>query len=346
MLSYAPKISNIYRPEALYGRKQSTRAAKRLVAGLILASAAILLCPVAVLAQYPNKLIRMVVAFPPGGATDLLARIVAGKLRDSMGQTVVVDNKSGASGVIGAEVVVRSPPDGYTILYTASTIVVSPWIQKVPFDTEKDLIPVSQTTASTYALVTAPKFPANTFQEFLAYVRKQPGRFNYGSFGHGSGPHLTMEMLKNLAKVEITHVPYKGSAPMLTDLIADQIDMAFDAPSSVLPYIGAGRLKALAVAGPQPVDVLPGVPTISQMFPGFDTDAWQGVFVPAGTPREIVGKLSGEIAKAFRSPEIIKLFSERGFRAVAKGHEEFSTYMKAELSKYEKVIKENNIRGE
>ena len=313
---------------------------------LLLAILAILFSPPTPASEYPSKPIRMVVAFPPGGAADVVARIVANKLHDSMGQTIVVDNKPGAAGVIAADFVAHAVPDGYTILSTASTIAVSPWIQKLNYDTEKDLIAVAQTTASTYALVTLPKFTAASFQEFLEYARKQSGRLNYGSFGPGSGPHLTMEMLKNAAKLQITHVPYKGSAPLLTDLLAGHIDMGFDTTSSVIPYVSSGRLKVLALAGSQTMDVLPGVPTISQTFPGFDTDAWQGIFVPTGTPKEIVTKLSAEIVKTMRSPDVNKILAERGFRAVPKGHEQFTAYVRAELSKYEKVIKENNIRAE
>ena len=328
------------------GGWRSLFARKGLRAVVVAALAAILLCPDAVLAQYPNKPIRMVISFPPGGAADVMGRIVAGKLRDSMGQPIVVDNKAGAAGVVATEFVAHSAPDGYTILYAASTITVYPWIQKLSFDVEKDLIAVSQTTATTYALVTAPKFPASTFQEFLAYVKKQPGRLNYGSYGPGSGPHITMEVLKNLAKLEITHVPYKGSAPQLTDLIAGQIDMAFDTTAAVVPYVSAGRLKALAVAGPQPIDVLPGVPPIAQTFPGFDMDSWQGVFVPAGTPKEIVANLSAELGKAVHAPDAAKLIRERGFRPIGSSHEQFTDYVAAELKKYEKVIRQNNIRGE
>jgi tripartite-type tricarboxylate transporter receptor subunit TctC len=153
-----------------------------------------------------------------------------------------------------------------------------------------------------------------------------------------------MEILTNLAKLQMTHVPYKGSAPMLTDLIAGQIDMAFDTTAAVVPYTSSGRLKALAIAGPQPIDLLPGVATIAQTFPGFDTDAWQGVFVPAGTPKEIVARLSAELVKAIRLPDVSKLIAERGFRPVGSTHEQFSAHVKAELRKYEKVIKENNIR--
>lgn len=288
----------------------------------------------------------MVIPFVPGGPADLMGRAIGAKLRDSMGQPVVIDNRPGAAGVVASELVVRSAPDGYTVLYAVSTITVSPWVQKLSFDTEKDLTPVTQTTATSYVLVTTPKFPANSFEEFLAYVKAQPGRLTYGSYGPGSGPHITTEILMKLAGLNITHVPYKGSAPMLTDLIGGQINLAFDTTSSIVPYTSSGRLKALAIAGPLPIDLLPGVPTIAQTYPGFDTDAWQGVFVPAGTPKDIVAKLHAEIVKAIHLPDVAKLISDRGFRLVGSSPAQFSAYVKAELWKYEKVIRENNIRAE
>lgn len=297
-------------------------------------------------AAFPSKPIRLVVAFPPGSAGDLVARMVSTKLQENLGQPVVVDNRPGATGNIAAEAVVRAPADGYTLLSTSSALAIVPWLQKMPFDPLKDLLPLSQTIAGSYVLVVHPSFPARNLAEFLALVKKSPGRFMYASYGNGSGPHLAMELLKARAGLFVTHVPYRGAAPALQDLLGGQVDMAFDTTVATLAHIRAGKLRAIALGGPATYDILPGVPTIAQTYAGFDTDGWQALFAPAGTPRELAQKLSAEIARAVRAPEVTGKLKELGFQAVGSNLQAFSTYFAAEHARYGKLIAERGIKGD
>lgn len=318
----------------------------RELAALLLIGGAVLVATVpAALAQpYPSKLVKMLIGYPPGSGTDLYGRAIAKHLQGSMGRSVIIENKVGAAGNIAVETAVRAPADGYTILLSASQIVINPFVRKLSYDIEKDLIPVLQTTAVSYVLVTSPKFPANDLAELIDVVKKNPGKFNYGSFGSGSGSHLTMVMLQRASGIEAAHVQYSGSPQMLTALIAGEIEMAFDTPQSFMPHVQSGRLKAIAIGGPLPMEVIPGVAPIAKMFPGFDTDGWQGIFVPAGTPKGVVDKLAAEVAEALRSPEIKSMSTRLGVRLVGSTPEVFAAYMKSELRKYEQVVRENNIR--
>lgn len=297
-------------------------------------------------AQYPEKPIKMLIGYPPGSATDLFGRFIGDYLQRSMGQPVVVENRPGAAGNIAAETAVRAHHDGYTLLNSASQIAINPFVQKLSFDTTKDLIPVTQTIAATYVLVTRPDFPANDLAGLIKHVKEKPGALDYGSYGQGSGPHLTMAMLQRLAGMKAEHIAYRGSPQMLTAVIAGEIDMAFDTSTSVASHIESGRLKAIAVAGPKSLSVLPGIEPIAKTFPGFNTDGWQGIFVPAGTPQDVVLKLNEEIVKALKTPGFKDLADARGVAVIASTQEEFAKYFQAELKKYEKVVKENDIRLE
>lgn len=300
--------------------------------------------PAAWAQAYPSKPVRMLVGYTPGSATDLYGRAIAKQLQDSLGQPVVVDNKPGAAGNIAVETAVRAAPDGYTVLNSASQIVINPFVQKLNYNTEKDLIPVSQTISVSYVLVTAPQFPAANLPELVEYVKKNPRKFNYGSYGSGSGPHLSMVMLQRASGMEMEHIQYRGSPQMLMALMAGEIDVAFDTSTSVASHVQSGKLKAVAVAGPRTVDVIPGAQPIARTFAGFDTDGWQGIFVPAGTPKNIVDRLAAEVGKALRTPELQTFSASRGVHLVGSTPEQFAAYMKQELRKYEQVVRENNIR--
>lgn len=293
---------------------------------------------------YPNKSVRMLVGYTPGSATDLYGRAIAKQLQESLGQAFVVDNKPGAAGNIAVETAARSAPDGYTLLNSASQIVINPFVQKLNYDTEKDLVPVSQTISVSYVLMTRPDFPASNLPELVAHVKKNPRKFNYGSYGSGSGPHLSMVMLQRASGMETEHIQYRGSPQMLLGLMAGEVHMAFDTSTSVASHVQSGRLKAIAVAGPRPVEVIPGAQPIAQTFPGFDTDGWQGIFVPAGTPADIVDRLAGEVGKALRTSELKAFSAARGVHLVGSTPDQFAAYMKQELRKYEQVVRENNIR--
>ena len=318
----------------------------RLLGSLLLISGAFVLSAggAAVAQPYPSKLVRMLIGYPAGSGTDLYGRAISRQLQTSLGWKIIVENKAGAAANIAAEAVVRSSPDGYTILLSASQIVINPFVRKLTYDVEKDLIPVLQTTAVSYVLVTHPKFSANSLVELIDVIKKTPGKLNYGSYGSGSGSHLSMVMLLGLAGLQAEHIQYNGSPAMLTAVAAGEVSMAFDTPQSVMPHLQSGRIKAIAIAGPQQLDVIPGVTTIAKMYPGFDTDGWQGIFVPAGTPKSIVDKLAMEVAEALRSPEIKSMSAKLGVRLVGNTPEVFAAYVKDELRKYEQIVRENNIR--
>lgn len=321
----------------MIARRDCLRAGAAAVAAMAL--------PSAWAQAYPSRPVRMLVGYTPGSSTDLLARAIAKQLQESMGQPFVVENRPGAAGNIAVESTVRAAADGYTLLNSASQIVINPFVQKLNFNTEKDLIPVSQTIAVSYVLLTRKDFPANHLPELVAHVKKHPRKFNYGSYGSGSGPHLSMVMLQRASGMQTEHIPYRGPSEMLLGLIAGEIDMAFDTNTSV-PYVQAGKLKAIATAGPREVEVFAGAQPIAQTYPGFDTDGWQGIFLPAGTPRDIVDRLAVEVGKALRTPDLKAYSASRGVRLVGSSPEQFAAYMKQELRKYEQVVRENNIRVE
>jgi tripartite-type tricarboxylate transporter receptor subunit TctC len=293
---------------------------------------------------YPNKTIKMVIGYPPGAATDLFGRAIAKNLQEITGQSVVVENKVGAAGTVAAEAIVRSNPDGYTILNSASQITINPFVQKLSFNTEKDLIPVIQTLSVSYVLITGPKFSVTSLSDLVEYAKKNPSKVNYGSYGNGSGPHLSMAMLEKLAGIEMQHIQYRGSPQLLTALLAGEIDVAFDTTTSILALVQAGKIKPLAIGGTKQSDLFPTVPTIAKSYPGFDSDGWQGFFVTAGTPTEIVKKLNADINKAMNSNELKALADARGVRIISGSSEQFSLFFKQELKKYEQVIRENNIK--
>jgi len=306
----------------------------------------ILLTPTSlILAQnYPSKPIKMIIGYPPGAATDLFGRAIAKQLQDSMGQAIIVENKVGAAATVATESVVRSLPDGYTILNSASQITINPFVQKLSFNTEKDLIPLIQTISVSYVLVSNPKFAPNNLAELVDYASKNSGKINYGSYGSGSGPHLSMAMLEKAAGIQMQHIQYRGSPQLLTALMAGEIDIAFDTTTSTLSLVQSGKIKALAIGGLKPSELFPNVPTIAKSYPGFDSDGWQGFLLPANTPSEIVKKLNLEINLALKSPVMKSLAESRGVRIVGGSSEQFSSFFKQELKKYEQLIIENNIK--
>lgn len=310
-----------------------------------LGSSILSLAAPAVLAQaWPARPIRIVVPFPPGSAGDSVPRAIAVALATSLGTPCVIDNRPGASGSIGADLVAKAAPDGYTLLSHSSGLTIQPHVTPAPFDLLRDLVPVAQTVAGSYVLVVPPSFPANDLQEFIATVRSAPGRFVFGSYGSGSGPHVAMELLKREAGLFIVHVPFRGAAPALQELLAGRLDMMFDTTYAALPHIRAGRLKAIAVGGLRPVDTLPGVHTVAERFPGFDTDGWQGLFAPAGTPDDIVHRLSQETARALHAPELSHMIADLGFRPVGNAPEQFAELVRSDYEKWGRVVRSRRIQ--
>ena len=294
-------------------------------------------------AAWPSKPVRMLVGYPPGSALDTFGRAICNQLQASLGQPFILDNRPGATTNIATDDVVHAAPDGYTILNTAVQITINPWLVPGKFDVARDLAPVTQTMSVTNVLLVAPDFPAKTLPELVAYTKANPGKVNYGTFGPGSSSHLNMAMLQHVSRLDAKHIPYKGSPQMLTALMAGEVQMCFDTTTSATPQVQGGKLRAIAVGSPRPIDAMPGVPAIASTYPGFDTDAWQGIFLPAATPRPIVEKLAAEVKKALETPELKALGARAGVRLTSSTPEQFTTYVKAELAKYERVVRENHI---
>jgi len=298
-------------------------------------------------AAYPTKPIRLVVPFPPGGATDILAREVAKHLTDAWGQSVVVDNRPGAGGNIGSELVARSAPDGYTLeMGTVGTHAINASLySKMPYDHVKDFVPVILVAGVPNVLEVNPSVPVNSVQELLAYAKANPGKLNFASSGSGTSIHLSGELFKVMAGVQMTHVPYKGSAPALSDLLGGQVQLMFDNLPPSLPQIKAGKLRALAVTSSTRAPALPDVPTVAEAgLPGFEASSWFGVLAPAGTPPAIVAKLNAEIAKWLTTPEAKEKLANVGANIASGTPEDFARHIQAETAKWAKVVKESGAK--
>ena len=298
--------------------------------------------------NYPSKVVRVVVPYPPGGTVDAVARTIAQRLSESMGQQFIVDNRPGASGTIGSAAVAKSPADGYTLLVQASTFVASPLLMgNVPYDVEKDFTAITN-LGSVPLLVTAyPGTPARNLKEFLAAIRADPKKYVFGTSAVGSASHLAEEAIKYEAKVDFTIVPYKGTAPALTDVMGGHISAMVDALPSTMPHVKGGKLKPLAVTTAKRLPSLPDVPTVAESgLEGFEMVSWYGLWAPPNLPQDLVTKLQQEVAKALKSPQVAKTLGDYGFVPSGSSPEEFKAYIKQESAKYAKLIKAANIRLE
>lgn len=291
--------------------------------------------------NYPDKPIKLVLAFPPGGPTDLVARVLAQKLTEQMGQSVVVENRPGANGNLGAEFVAKSAPDGYTVFYNTSAVTLSPALyKKLSYDVRTDFAPVVLTAVIPLVLAVHPSLPVNTVQEFLAHVKANPGKLSYGSAGNGNITHLGAFMLLNAKGLTASHIPYKGSAPALTDLVGGQTQFTTDTVNSALPFIKDKRLRALAVTSLKRTSVLPDVPTLNEtVMPNFEVGAWQGLLVPAKTPPEVVTRLNAEVLKALAAPDVKAKLAVQGAEPLGSTPAEYGAYIKSELTRWAEVVK-------
>lgn len=311
---------------------------------LCLAAAACL--PMAAWAQtYPNKPITLLVPFPPGGPTDLVARVLAKKMSEQMGQSIVIDNKPGANGNIAAVAAAKAPADGYTVLYNTSSITLSPALYKnLAYDVQRDLAPVALTAVVPLALVVNPGVPVNNVREFMAYAKANPAKLSYGSAGNGNVTHLAAFQLVRHHDIDATHVPYRGSAPADVDLVAGQIQFMTDTINSVMPFVKDKRLKLLAVTTSQRMSLFPDVPTLSEtVMPGFEAGAWQGIMVPANTPKAVVQRLNAEINKALQSAEVKEKLALQGAEPLGSTSEEYGAYVKKELARWAAVVKATGV---
>ena len=314
----------------------------------ILFFAAALACAALAHAQgYPNRPIRMVVPWPPGQATDLAGRLMAQKMSEYLGQPIIVDNRAGAGGTIGTDNAAKSPPDGYTILAASSgPATVSPLLQKLPYNVEKDLSPVHLVGISPYLLVTYPAFPASNAKEFVELLRANPGKYSFASSGTGATAHLISEWFNALAQVKAVHVPYKGSAQALTDVMTGQVAYAIETLAGTGPHVRAGKLKTFGISFEKGSALAPGIPALAQAasMPGFDVGAWLGLMVPAGTPREVIARLAAEADKALQTPEVRERLAGIGLEIIVKGPDEFAAYLKGESARFAAIIKNGNIK--
>ena len=297
---------------------------------------------------YPTRPIRLIVPFAPGGSNDIMARLAGQKLSETLGTQVVVDNRAGGSGIIGTDIAAKAAPDGYTVLMMSLTFAVNPSLySKLPYDTEKDLAPVTLVASAPLMLVVHPSIPAKSVQELIAYAKANPGKLNFGSGGPGTTPHLAGEMLKMMAGVKMTHVPYKGGGPALNDLIGGQIQLMLENIPSTLPHAKSGRLRALAVSGLKRSALVPDLPTLDEAgLKGYEIVGWNGLFVPAGTSRQIVTRLHGDIAKALAQPDVKERLATMGAEPVGNSPEAFRAFVKAEIVKWAKVVKEAGLKVE
>jgi tripartite-type tricarboxylate transporter receptor subunit TctC len=312
--------------------------------------AACLAAPAVAKAQaFPSKPITIIVPFPPGGVTDPVARTVGQRMSESIKQAVIVDNKPGASGIIAAEFVKKAPADGYTVLFgfTGSHSVNPSLYAKLPYDPVKDFQPVTTLISTRHVLVVPADSPAKSVADLVALSKSKPGGLTFASQGIGAGGHLLGEMFKAQTGANLSHVPYKGSAPALQDVLAGRVDLFFDAVVTALPLIRDGRLRALAVATDERLKLLPDVPTMAQAgFPGIEGDQWFGMLVPAGTPEPVVRRLNEEFTKAVRSPDIAASFAERGLDVFTTTPDQFAAMMRADAAKFGKVVKDAGVRAD
>jgi tripartite-type tricarboxylate transporter receptor subunit TctC len=299
-------------------------------------------------AQYPTKPVRLIVPFTPGGSADVPARLLAGALTASTGQQVVVDNRAGASGILAGEITAKAAPDGYTILLgSIGMLTILPNLRKsLPYDPEKSFAPVSLLTATPTIVVVNPKLSANTLKELIALAKAKPGTISFGSSGNGSSTHLSGELFKSMAGVDLIHVPYKGAAPAVVDLLAGQILLGFDTLASLV-YVKAGRLKALAISTATRSPLLPDVPTVAEAgVPGYETSSWNGIVVPAGTPKAIVSRLNAEIFKALAIADVHDRMQANGNTPKPTTPEAFGAVIRGERARWGKVIRDAHIQVE
>jgi tripartite-type tricarboxylate transporter receptor subunit TctC len=315
----------------------------------LIGATALAMAPLASAQTYPTKPIKLVVTFAPGGGADFVARVIAAKLTDALGQPVVVDNRAGAGGAIGSELVAKSPPDGYTLLLgAAGTMTILPHLQgKVPFDSIKDFEPIGLAGSSPFVLALSPTVPANTVAELTALAKASPGKFNYGSSGNGGAPHLAGELYKSTTGISIVHVPYKGLAPAITDLLGGQVQILFADVGLIAPHLKSGKLKAIAVTGKERSTTLPELPTMIEAgVPGYLAGTWYGILAPAGTPSAIVTRLNVELVKILASPDVKSQFVGQGIEPAGGHPEVFAVLIKDDYAKWAKLIREANIKTE
>ena len=299
--------------------------------------------------EYPTRPIHIVVPFSAGaGVVDIMARLVGQHLATSIGQPVLIDNRPGAGGIAGTDIASKAAADGYTLLMTNVSLGVSPFLYRsLPFDPQKDFVPVTMVNSAPLLLVTHPSVAATTAQELIALAKARPGELNYGSGGVGSTPHLSVELFKSIAGIDATHVPYKGGAPALADLVGGQLSFMIENMPGTMPFVNSGKLRALAITSAKRSPLAPNLPTLTEAgLTGYEVTGWNGLFANKGTPPVIINKLSAEVAKVLRLPEVRQRLSSLGAEAVGSPPDEFASFFRADMARWGKIIKEKGIRSE
>ncbi len=296
-------------------------------------------------AAYPERPVRLIVGFPPGGAADILGRIAAQQLTDGLGQQVVVDNRGGAGGLIATEIAAKGNPDGYSLLFTSIPHVINPHLyRKVNYDALKDFAPVIQFVAVPLMMASHPALPAASVKELIAHAKAKPGDINYGSAGSGSSSHLAMELFKSMAHVDLVHIPYKGTGPLIIDMLSGQIKVTIASAVPLSPQVKGGRLKGLAVTSPRRSPAFPELPAIAEAVPGYEVVNWFGILAPAGAPKSAIARINAELNRALKSPELVKLLNARGADPVGGSPEDFSKVIRTDYAKWGKVVKASGAR--
>ena len=294
---------------------------------------------------YPDRPVRMIVGFPPGGAADILGRIAAQRLTETLGQQVVVDNRGGAGGLIATEIAARTSPDGYTLLFTSIPHVINPHLyRKVAYDAIKDFTPVVQFVAVPLMMASNVSFPVKSVKDLVAVAKAKPGQVNFASAGGGSSSHLAMELFKSMTGTNINHIPYKGTGPLITDLIAGQVSVTIASAVPLSPQVKAGKLRGLAVTSPKRSPSFPDLPAIAETVPGYEVVNWFGIVAPAGTPRAIVARINKDFNDALASPKLRELLATQGADAVGGSPEDFGRIIRADFAKWAKVVKESGAK--
>jgi tripartite-type tricarboxylate transporter receptor subunit TctC len=307
-----------------------------------------MICEAVAQAPYPNRPVRMLVPFPPGGGTDVISRTVAQKLGETWGQAVVVENRGGANGIIGTDLGAKAKPDGYTLLVVIATHAINPSLyKKLPYDTAADFVPISLMAQYPFILTIHPALPSRSVRDFIALAKAKPGQLSYASSGNGSGPHLGFELFKNVARIDVVHVPYKGAGPANIDLISGQVQAMFNNFLAAMPQLKAGKLRVLAVTSSKRSQVMPELPTMAESgLPGFDVTGWYALLAPAGVAHEIVAKVQSDLANALRVPAVSTRLSSEGAEPVGSTPEQFAKFMAAEIQKWGKVIRDSKVTPE
>jgi tripartite-type tricarboxylate transporter receptor subunit TctC len=319
-------------------------ATRTLIAGVLIAIAR----PVAAQQTYPSRPIRFIVPYAPGGTTTPLARLVGQKLTESWGQPVIVENRPGGGTMVGTEALVKSPPDGYTIMLAGGSLTLVPLLFSAPYDPIKDLVPVATFARGEFVLVTSPSVPANNLKELIAYAKSRPGQLNYATTGAGGSQHLAHELLNLVAEIKTQHIPYKGASPALTDLLGGQVQMYFSTTLTAIPLINSNRIRAMAITGESRSPALPQVPTFTESgLSGLEkVGTWYGVIAPAGTPKAIIDRMATEIGKYMAMPDFKEKLVVQGMDPVFSTPDQFAALLKADLARFTKIIKATNIKFE